>query len=165
MIETNAFISQFPGFTLGLGDGEVAALMEALEMEELSAGETLLVAGTPSDALFLVWNGSLEVLLAGTDDEVVARIGPGDVLGEVSLMDPGPASATVRCDTGAVLLVLTRERLEELWEEHPRVASRLLTHLARTLAERIRKTMIKANRAKASTVAADAGTLFVGGPA
>ena len=105
------FTATFPSLSLGLQPDELDALLAALCPEELSAGETLIVEGTDTASVWLVWDGQLTVA-AGRDSIEIARVGRGAILGEVSLVDPVPASATVRCDSGATVLVLERERLE-----------------------------------------------------
>ena len=152
MLSPLVFTSQFPGLALGLDARQLDALMAALEPEDIAAGETLITQGSPSDALYLVWDGSLEIEVAGRD-RVVSRLGPGDIVGEVSLLDPGPASATVRSDAGCTVLVLRRAQLEQLWAEHPAIATRFLAHLSREMAHRLRRATIRLNRARAHEMA------------
>ena len=146
-VNPHQFTALFPSLGLGLKDHELEALLGVLEYEELSAGETPIAQGTEADALYLVWGGSLTVVVeTGEGESEVGVVGPGSMLGEVTLMDPGPASATVRCEQGCTALVLPRGRLEQLWRDHPRVAAKFLRQLARQVAERIRSTTIQLNR-------------------
>lgn len=150
MPSAQAFTSQFPALALGLDPAELSALLDALEVEEVAAGETLITEGTPTDTLYLIWSGRLNVVLATPTTEMeIAELGAGDVLGEVSLIDPGPATATVRAEQGCVVLALSRERLEALWRDQPRVAGRFLRFLALELAPRIRSALTMLNRTHA----------------
>lgn len=168
-VTPNQFTSLFPSLALGLEPDGLAALLQVLEYESLNAGETLIAEGTDSDALYLVWSGSLAVAVAtAAGEQEVGRVGPGALLGEVSLMDPGPASATVRSDLGCTALVLPRQRLEELWTGHPRVAAKFLQQIAREVAQRIRQNTIQLNRTLASAAGsnrrgAQAAMLVAGG--
>jgi CRP/FNR family cyclic AMP-dependent transcriptional regulator len=148
MLSPLVFASQFPSLALGLDASQLDALLMALEPEEVAAGETLITQGSPSDALYLVWDGWLEIELAGRT-RALSRLGPGEVVGEVSLLDPGPATATVRSDAGCTVLVLRRARLEQLWAEHPAIATRCLAYLSREMAQRLRRTTIQLNRTRA----------------
>ena len=152
------FTATFPSLSLGLQPDELDALLAALCPEELSAGETLIVERTDTASVWLVWDGQLTVA-AGRDCIEIARVGRGAILGEVSLVDPGPASATVRCDSGATVLVLERERLEQLWAEQPAVAAKFLRHLSRQVAQRIRTTTVQLNQLAAFGGSADATRL------
>lgn len=147
------FSSQFPGLSVGLSAAELDALLSALEVEHVAAGETLITQGTPSDCLYLVWDGALDVEFAGQRGQAMARLSPGDVVGEVSLLAPGPEPATVRSAQGCTTLVLRRERLEQLWVEHPVIATRCLAHLNRELVHRLRKLTIALNRKQAGGTA------------
>jgi CRP-like cAMP-binding protein len=148
MLNADLFSSQFPGLSVALSSSELDALLAALQTEYVAAGETLITQGTPSDALYLVWDGSLDVEFASKRGGSLSRLGPGEVVGEVSLLDPGPATATVYSDAGCTVLVLRRVRLERLWNDHPGTAARFLAHLCRELAHRIRKTTIVLNRTR-----------------
>ncbi len=152
MLSPLVFTSQFPDLALGLEPAQLDALLAALETEDVAAGETLITEGSPSDALYLVWDGSLEIEVAGRD-RAVSRLGPGEVVGEVSLLDPGPATATVRSDAGCTVLVLRRAQLEQLWAAHPAIATRFLAHLNRELARRLRRATIQLNRLRAHQMA------------
>src|SRR5712664_2532234 len=91
---------RFPSLVSLLGEGDVDALLEALELRDAE--------GTPSDRLFLVLDGRLDITV---ESRAVAQAEPGEYFGEVSLFDPGPAGASVVTEQGAVVLQLGRERL------------------------------------------------------
>ena len=70
----------------------------------LEAGEWLFRRNEPGDCAFLIESGVLEVCNED-NDQVVARLGPGEFIGEMSLLDGMPRSASVRA------LLPTRLRL------------------------------------------------------
>jgi flavin-dependent dehydrogenase/CRP-like cAMP-binding protein len=127
---------RFPGLVSSLGEGDVDALLDALELRDADAGEALVAEGTPSDRLFLVLEGTLDVTV---DSRVVAEVEPGAYFGEVSLFDPGPAGASIVTEQGAVVLQLGRERLEPLVDEHPEAAAALLWEAVHSLEARVRR--------------------------
>ena len=60
-------------------------------------GQTILAEGEPGDTAFLIVSGSVEVSIGhGPTARTVETLKAGDVFGEMSLIDPGPRSATVR---------------------------------------------------------------------
>lgn len=79
---------------------------------------------------FIIVTGSAEVL---RDGNRIAELGPGDVVGELSLLDGGPRSATVVTTAETDVLVLTRPAFNAVLDEMPTLAHRLLVTLARRL--------------------------------
>lgn len=133
------FSARFPQVVGGLTPSDVEALLQVLVLHTFEAGEALIVEQTTSNALYLVWDGELDVCMetpAGTCE--VAQVGEGALLGEISLLDPGPATATVRTKEGCTVLYISRDRLEQLWDAHPRVATAFMRAISREVAKRIR---------------------------
>ncbi len=89
--------------------------------------------------LWFVHTGALSVLVTGSP-EPVATILPTHWVGEVSLLDAGPPSATVVTAEPSVLLRLDADALERVRQRRPDVALALLDTLSRELVARIRAT-------------------------
>jgi CRP-like cAMP-binding protein len=122
-----------------LGPDDVDALLTALVKQDVAAGEVVITRDEPLDALLLVWDGNLNVTAETTDGErELAVVGAGSFLGEASLLDPGPASATVAADQGCLLLRLDRATFDDLCVSRPALANVLLEELSRVLASRVR---------------------------
>jgi CRP-like cAMP-binding protein len=116
--------------------------------QRFRAGEVLVRAGEAQPALYIVANGSLEVL--GIDrrgrERRVAVIEQGSVFGEQSFFDRLPRSATVRALTDGELRSLTPEAFEVLAAREPDLARRVLLDLGRILSLRLRATSALAAR-------------------
>ena len=117
--------------------------LDALELDRLSSrvrevdaqdGEALTRQGEPGDDFFLVVDGTVVVERNG---QRVAKLGPGDFLGEISLVDGRPRTATATADGPVRLLVLSHRDFDQLLDDVPTLARRV----ARTLVERIRRTV------------------------
>jgi CRP-like cAMP-binding protein len=122
-----------------LSPEDVDALLAVLVKQDVAAGEVVITQDAPFDALLLVWDGELDVSTeTPKGDQALAHVGPGSFLGEASLLDPGPASATVTADQGCVLLRLDRAGFDGLCAERPALAGALLDELSRVLAGRVR---------------------------
>ena len=96
-------------------------------------GETLTREGEAGNTFFIVTDGRLQVSRHGT---LVRELGPGDFLGEISLVDGGPRTATVTADGHVEALVIRRADFLEMIEWDSAVRLGILT----ALTERIRKT-------------------------
>jgi CRP-like cAMP-binding protein len=98
------------------------ALMHRFRSRELLAGELLVREGEPSDGLYVVLSGEVDVTMShGGQEVLVARLAEGDVFGETSCLRKGPATATVRVRRRATLLWLSRAVFDEVVVSYPPV--------------------------------------------
>jgi SulP family sulfate permease len=123
-------------------DETLAYLEECMVMRSYKAGEKIAALGETSDELFLVRRGAVRIVLPldGAAGHHLATFGRGDFFGEMSFLDREPRSADAIADTDTDLYVLSRERFDQLANEHKRLAINLLEGLARSLAVRLRHT-------------------------
>ncbi|MEM8729202.1 MAG: Crp/Fnr family transcriptional regulator [Pseudomonadota bacterium] len=97
----------------------------------LDKGQMLFDAGDPGDALFAVTQGALEISVCSEDGRKLALdiMRPGAVLGEITLFDPGPRTATaIALEPSALRRVRHRDVLSQI-RKHPDLAIDLI-HLA-----------------------------------
>lgn len=73
------------------------------EVQTFSAGDVIFNEGDPGDILYVVQEGVLEVLYRG---KVIETVGPGGLVGEMSLVDESPRSATVTAKTDCKLVCM-----------------------------------------------------------
>ena len=107
---------------------------------EWAAGDVVTQQGESCDSLYVVVEGTLDVWSEEADQSsAVATLEAGAVFGEVTLLDPGPATATVRAVGAARGLRLRHEVLERLWDEAPEKAREVHVRLVKTLAGRLRE--------------------------
>ena len=78
-----------------LTDGDIEWMAKNGTCRRLSDGELLIEEGGTSDSLILLLEGELQVTAKGYG--AIARMGVGEIVGEVSLVDSAPPSATTRC--------------------------------------------------------------------
>jgi CRP-like cAMP-binding protein len=97
---------------------------------EFPAGAVLTRQGQAGDLAFVIATGWAEVL---RDGRRLARLGPGDVVGELSLLDGEPRSATVRALTDMEVLEISAEDLWLLLRQAPAVTRKLLQALSERL--------------------------------
>ncbi|MBS2027005.1 MAG: cyclic nucleotide-binding domain-containing protein [Deltaproteobacteria bacterium] len=129
-------------------------LVELFKVREVGPGELVVKEGTPTDGLYLVMNGELEVKKAGPSGAtVLATLKEGDIFGEMSLLSKKNATATVGARKRSNVLRLPRERFEELIVTYPQVLV-LVSDLADS------RTRANAKQL-ATTLAPDAGAPLV----
>jgi CRP-like cAMP-binding protein len=98
-------------------------LLRRFEGHEVEAGTELIREGERGKGLFLMLAGEVEVVARADTPEAVslARLKPGDIFGEMSLVTDQPTSATVRATMHSSVLFLAREYVERLAEAIPQV--------------------------------------------
>ena len=137
--ETVAFLRQVRLFK-DIAEPELATLAQSLRERPLRRGQVLLREGDVGEEMFIVLRGSLVISkpVTGRVEQVLARAGPGDFFGEMSLFDRAPRSATIQADSDAILLALDREAMRRLTEVSPRAAAAFFHALVQVFIERLR---------------------------
>ena len=118
-----------------LSPEQLAKLVDAAEMTERAAGETLTEEGAIGYRFFLLLDGSAVVERGG---EAVAKLGAGDFVGEIALLGGGRSTATVRCQEPTRCLTIRREEFWAVLEAEPAIALRILEVVARRLERELR---------------------------
>ncbi|MEM1157376.1 MAG: cyclic nucleotide-binding domain-containing protein [Verrucomicrobiota bacterium] len=122
-----------------LNDDDLEALKYHGEFGEYGEGEIIVEEGVRQYNLFIIVSGQCEIVLGGGGSEmVVGEIGPGSCIGEVSILEPGDATATVRVKGTAVLWKLDVEQLQAFFEKLPVAAGQLMLGIAQLLCQRLR---------------------------
>jgi CRP-like cAMP-binding protein len=103
-------------------------------------GSALFRAGDERSAnhMLLLLEGDVAVDAGPADAVAISVLGPGSVIGEMSLIDGAPRSASCTALSTVLAAGLSRLGLERLIAEHPQVAARLLVALLHCTAERLR---------------------------
>jgi len=126
-------------YILGQLNDEDVEWMAAVGRRQISSEAGVLIAeGQPSAFLFFVLDGRARVRVGG--GVVVAELGAGEVVGEMSFVDSAPPSATVEAEAGCVVLRLEKRRIEDRLKQQPAFAARFYRALAIFLADRLRST-------------------------
>jgi cAMP-dependent protein kinase regulator len=100
--------------------GERTQVMARFRTRTSEAGTVLLAEGKEGDGLHVIVTGGAVVeKVEGKDKLRLAELGPGDVLGEISLVRARPATATVRTTGKTVTLMLPRAEFDEVAKSHP----------------------------------------------
>jgi len=105
------------------------------ELLRIAAGKILFRAGASDDGCYRVEDGLLKVTMVSTSgaERILAFLGRGAIVGELSILDGLPRSATVVAVREATLSFLSRTEFEAFAEEHPEVYKSLVKLLAQRL--------------------------------
>ena len=134
------FLAQVPIFG-GLPPPTLAQLVSAASVRRVEAGVQLIGEGELATSVFVVCEGELEICKRGTDGSEfrLAVLKRGDCVGEMSLIDIQPRSATVRTLSPAVILAIDNAGSARLYNEHPEAYLLLVLNIAREISRRLRR--------------------------
>lgn len=99
-----------------LSDDDLATVVRAGRQVHLPADWSLIWEKTPADKAYLIVEGEVSVRKSGKE---VARLGPGDVIGEMAIVNHKLRSASVVSLTPLEVVHFTKESLEQLLEAVP----------------------------------------------
>ncbi|MBZ0303677.1 MAG: cyclic nucleotide-binding domain-containing protein [Anaerolineae bacterium] len=102
-------------------EADLNRIWSIVEEMDLPAGEQLFEEGSVGDRVYVIRAGQLEIFKNSSGREVLLAVrGPGDVIGEMSLMlDEAPRMATVRARTPSQLMVINQKQFNQLLDSSP----------------------------------------------
>lgn len=124
--------------------GDLAVLNGLMRRQELPAGARLMATDTPGDSAYVIRHGAVKVHVEQEDgrDVIVAILGPGEIVGEMSVIDRELRSGSVVTLEDSVLFWIDRDAFQNCLRTMPRLALNLTEILSRRL--RIANERIKA---------------------
>jgi len=125
------FLSNIRMFGL-LNEDDRQALAAVVDELTVPAGHTLFQAGDPGDSLFIVRDGAIELFIKDTVGQkiVLTTAEPGDMFGELAMLDAGARTATALALTECEVLVLDRDDLVLLFQRKPEAALHMLAAMS-----------------------------------
>lgn len=129
-----------------VGATDLDPVLSAFDYIALKPGELVLSEGTPTDGLYIILEGEVEVFLperAATGAHRPTRVhlnrlGPGRCLGEYGVIDDQPSSASAAALTAVKLCFLPKAKFRRLVERNDRVGRIVYANLLRYLVHRLR---------------------------
>jgi CRP/FNR family transcriptional regulator, cyclic AMP receptor protein len=134
-------LARVPFFS-GLTSRALGLLADVMSEELHAQGTRIFQYGDPGDKLFIIVEGKVRISreIPGMAEEALAVLGPGEVFGEMSLLDNAPRSADARAHERCNLLVIRKEDFDDLLFFHKDLAYEVLWASIRMLTSRLRET-------------------------
>jgi CRP-like cAMP-binding protein len=122
-------------FFSGLDATSLESVGRGMRSRRFRRGEVIFHMGDPGDALFIVMSGAIKIMLPSDagEEAILATLQPGDVFGELALLDGAPRSATATALQPTETLILPRDRFLQLLDTEPAIRNALLASLATEL--------------------------------
>ncbi|CAK0746887.1 membrane hypothetical protein [Gammaproteobacteria bacterium] len=114
-------------------------LLQCCKIIEIEEGTSLFHRGDPADGMYLIERGTLSVIIRMSDEKTkrLRTLGPGSVVGEMSIYSRQPRSAEVQAETACRVWKLGCADFERLGREHPEVANEFHTFIVKLLSYRL----------------------------
>ena len=140
MLTNLELIRRAPLFAM-LTEEQAAAFANAVVKRRFKRGETIVEQGKKTDALFILVNGQARVVTSDRDgrEVILASLRTGDQIGEMSLIDDLPHSATVRAEVQTDVLILGRTEFLRCLPENTSIAYVVMRGLVQRLRQADRK--------------------------
>jgi CRP-like cAMP-binding protein len=111
----------------GLGGRELEEVGRLADEVDLPVGRVLTHEGRTANEFFLILDGSVRIERGG---RTVNRLGSGDFLGEIALIDGGPRTATATVEDGGRFLVVGHREFHSLLDQFPTIQLAVLEAMA-----------------------------------
>ncbi|HPK32650.1 MAG TPA: Crp/Fnr family transcriptional regulator [Ottowia sp.] len=140
MLSSLDLIRRVPLFSM-LTEAQATAVAEAVVKRRFKRGELIVEQGKKTNALFILLNGRARVVTADSRgrEVILATLQPGDHIGEMSLIDNEPHSATVRAEVQTDVLMLGRVEFARCLPENTSMAYAVMRGLVQRLRHADRK--------------------------
>lgn len=132
---------QIPIFD-NLDPDELRMIVKYMNVVQAKEGEEVFREGDRGDYVCFVAEGTLDVIKTSETGHHVAisTLHKGRSIGEMSMLDNFPRSATVQARTPATLVTLSKQSFELIVDDHPRIGVKIIKSVARLLSLALRKT-------------------------
>ncbi len=137
-----------PTALMQLTHDEARAVVSYMQPRKIAEGTTFIKEGDTqeTDFMLLLLDGEVtieSIVVSRTEPITVTVLGPGSLIGEMGLLDGEPRSASCTTITDVRCAILTRAALQQLVEDDPRTAAKLMMAVSLRIAERMRESADK----------------------
>jgi CRP-like cAMP-binding protein len=125
----------------GLDDSALSLLMARARPTTVPAEGVILREGEPGNHLYLIVSGSVRICkrYGQTNEVELARLNPGDIFGEMCILETLPRAATVQAVSATTLCALSSLAFYDLFRAYPEQYGILILNIARDVSRRLRR--------------------------
>ncbi len=124
-----------------LSPAELEPVKHLIFERTFKAGSTLFLEGMKGEVFYLVKQGTVEILKKKESQDVrIATLGPGQFVGEMSIIDDEPRSATAKVVDDAILFIVTKKCFQDIMRATPEGANKILLAILKIVNQRLRDT-------------------------
>ena len=125
----------------GFAEDQLERLTTVVTRRSVPRGVMLMAQGDPTDSLYIIIAGRLKVMMSDAEGKevILAMLGPGEIVGEMGLIDDSPRSATVIAIEPSELLAISKREFHRCLAENFDMSMGVMRGLVRRLREADRK--------------------------
>jgi CRP/FNR family transcriptional regulator, cyclic AMP receptor protein len=125
----------------GLHNRQLRRVLQAMQKRKYYAGEVVFQEGQEGKAVFVIRSGAVELARRGVHDKekVLARVGSGQIFGEMALLEHQPRTATARVTEDGELYLLYTATLDSLLHREPAIGVVIMKNIAVVLSALVRR--------------------------
>ncbi len=126
-------------FFEGIDTNVIEEIKNACSAKTFDKGETLFEKGSPANYLYILEEGDIDLLLRKTDNTIFNLNQPGEIFGWSSIVEKGVYTSTSTCNSSTSVLRIPKEKIEALFDQHPRAAVKFYQRLGSIFSKRLSK--------------------------
>jgi CRP-like cAMP-binding protein len=132
----------------GLSDDELERIAEISHQQTFQEGDIIASQGDPGTEFFIITEGLVEILVkSGSNQKTIVNLGTGQSVGEMSLIDQGPRSATVRAIANPTIVqVIGEEEFTNLCQQDSHIGYIVMRNIAADLSFKLRQRHLSERR-------------------
>ena len=126
-----------------LSPDEIRDILSITQERTYKKDEVIFYEHSSGDEFFILTSGKVSIKLMLISDEnhmPVLSVGPGDIFGELAVIDSGPRSATATCEEDTVVKVIKKSEFDGLAEKNNHLGMIIYRNISKIVCERIRNT-------------------------
>jgi CRP-like cAMP-binding protein len=125
----------------GLSDGELSQLAHICKMVSYPAEKTICNEGECGTEIFVLAEGNASVFMKGKKDKMskIAKIGQGEIFGEMAIIEDLPRTATLITDVDSKLVVIEKHELDNLMNKNCHLGKVVMKNIALGLSRKLRR--------------------------
>ncbi|MBC8433381.1 MAG: cyclic nucleotide-binding domain-containing protein [Desulfobacterales bacterium] len=126
----------------GLIENELKVVADHMDYSKIETGDILFREGDRGDSVCFVLEGVVDIIKESSpgSEVVIASLPKGRSIGEMSVIDNFPRSATAKARRETTLLTLTQKNFDEILKNNPEIGIKILKGISRLLSLNLRKT-------------------------
>jgi CRP/FNR family cyclic AMP-dependent transcriptional regulator len=133
----------------GLNEDQLKKLAALFVEKTFRADDVIFEQGTVGDSFFIIQEGFVEIVVG--EEHTLVNLGPGQIVGEMALVDRGTRSATVRAATQATVVhMMSSEKFDELCETDTAIGYHVMHNIAADLSFKLRHRNLEERGGKSS---------------
>ena len=117
----------------------ITAIKTACSQKSFEAGQQIFAKGTTAAYLYILVEGSVELLLKEQDQSSFTLSEPGEVFGWSSIVEKGVYTSTAACKTATVVQRIEKQDIESIFDQYPKAAVKFYQRLGSIFSKRISK--------------------------